>query len=35
MLLRRVLAMALASVLALIVAAPAALAEERVCRGTR
>ena len=31
---RRVLAIALASVLALIISAPAALAEERVCRGT-
>jgi hypothetical protein len=31
---RRVLAIALASLLALVVAAPAALAEERVCRGT-
>jgi hypothetical protein len=31
---RRVLAIALASVLSLIMAAPAALAEERVCRGT-
>jgi hypothetical protein len=30
----RVLAIALASVLALIITAPAALAEERVCRGT-
>ncbi len=31
---RRVLAIALASVLALMISAPAALAEERVCRGT-
>jgi hypothetical protein len=31
---RRILAIALASVLALIVAVPAAVAEERVCRGT-
>lgn len=32
--LRKIMAVALASVLALTVAAPAALAEERVCRGT-
>ena len=32
--LRRVLVVAFASLLALVVAAPAALAEERVCRGT-
>ncbi len=32
--LRRIMAVALASVLALAVAAPVALAEERVCRGT-
>src|SRR3712207_1444223 len=32
--LKRILAMALASILALTMVAPAALAEERVCRGT-